>query len=128
MTIKNFKFQEHKAAWEKLRNEIFVAQEGQEIRALFSDPGYEKIVKEVAKSLSDENTEESEFKDKLRLSLDKITSQFTLEGESTKLEDIYDLTAYSLTYGVRSVAGIQVALLEYFMDFSRIYFSENNLW
>lgn len=124
MTISNPKYQKHIAAWKKLRNEIFIPQEGQDVRALFPDPEYEKIVRRVARSLAKRDAEEKDFTEYLKIALDKVAKQFVLESVSTKLEDIYDLTAYSLVYGARSVAEVQVALLEYFLDSSRAYFED----
>ncbi|TAN62460.1 hypothetical protein EPN16_01460 [bacterium] len=157
MTIQNPKYQEHIVSWKRLRDEIFRSQDQQQMRTLFSDPDYEKVVKEVVRKLDkwtvtkllamlrsgliksripilsrwldlsffDRYLPKEAFSiHRLQEALGKIASQYTSKVVSTKLEDIYDLCAYSLVYGARSVASIQIALLEYFLDSSRVYFDD----
>jgi len=124
MSIINIKKQQHEKAWEKLRDEIFISQDNQDYRALFPDPEYVQVVRKVAEEISGKDFESEEFKELLKNAADKISEQFISQDVSTKLEDVYDLTAYSLIYGSRTVSEVQVALLEYFMDSSRAYFED----
>ena len=129
MANEETKKQQHIKAWKKLRDKIFVAQDGQPYCALFPDSEYVINVKKAAANISSEDIDLDEFKNNLRNSATKIASQFSVNTSEvlTKLDNIYDLTAYSLVYGARTVCEIQVALLEYFMDFSRVFFGDT-IW
>jgi len=120
MSQSNFR-EHHIEAWKKYRNALFHEDETSALRFLVPDKDYIRIAIETAARLAKKDVEDPEFSDLLRVANEELSREF-FKTSKTNFQSIYHTCAYATDFGSRSVAAIQAALMEYFINYEHARF------